>query len=140
MYNRARIGASIMVLSFMFMAWMFAQNVAAAPLRQGATITSPAAAAGVSVAQADTETPTPTPTPTVGVGFGTPPVTEVCSGDGITSTLKYQVLELKYVSTEAKTAGQDVTSHKITIKFAADGSLSGSGGCNDYFGSYTVSG
>ena len=47
---------------------------------------------------------------------------------------------LEYFSNEDKSAGHDVTSDRITIKFEADGTLAGSGGCNNYFGSYTVSG
>src|ERR1044072_6569868 len=47
---------------------------------------------------------------------------------------------LEYFNTDAKAAGHDVTSANITIKFAADGTLGGSGGCNSYSGTYTVSG
>ncbi|MFL5733283.1 MAG: META domain-containing protein [Chloroflexia bacterium] len=60
------------------------------------------------------------------------------------TTLPADVLQyewvLEYFNTDAKSAGQDVSSSRITIKFEADGNLSGSGGCNDYFGSYIVSG
>src|SRR4051794_35032094 len=60
------------------------------------------------------------------------------------TTLPADVLQyewvLEYFNTDAKSAGHDVTSAQITIKFASDGTLSGFAGCNDYFGSYTVSG
>ena len=60
------------------------------------------------------------------------------------STLPAAVLQtewtLQYFSSDAKNAGQDVSSSHITIKFEADGTLGGSGGCNSYFGTYTVSG
>jgi len=60
------------------------------------------------------------------------------------ATLPAEVVQtqwvLEYFSNEDKSAGHDVTSDNITIKFEADGTLGGSGGCNTYFGSYTVSG
>src|SRR5437764_302237 len=60
------------------------------------------------------------------------------------STLPAEVLQyewvLEYFSTDDKAAGYDKTALQITITFAPDGTLSGFGGCNDYSGSYTVSG
>jgi len=60
------------------------------------------------------------------------------------TTLPAEVLQtqwvLEYFNTDAKAAGQDVTTQNITIKFEADGTLGGSGGCNSYSGTYTVSG
>jgi heat shock protein HslJ len=60
------------------------------------------------------------------------------------STLPAEVLQyewvLEYLNTDAKSAGQDLTSHQITIKFGALGTVEGFGGCNSYSGTYTVSG
>src|SRR3954454_1341261 len=60
------------------------------------------------------------------------------------STLPAEVLRtdwtLQYFSEDAQAAGKDVTSSHITIKFEADGNLNGSGGCNSYSSTYTVSG
>jgi heat shock protein HslJ len=60
------------------------------------------------------------------------------------STLPAEVLQtqwiLQYFNTDAKTANQDVSSSRITLKFESDGTLSGSGGCNNYSSTYTVNG
>src|SRR5262249_48785357 len=60
------------------------------------------------------------------------------------TTLPAEVLQyqwvLEYFSNEDKSAGHDMTAAQITLKFAADETLSGSGGCNNYSGTYTVSG
>jgi heat shock protein HslJ len=60
------------------------------------------------------------------------------------STLPAEVLRgewtLQFISNDAMAAGEDISSSRITINFNAVGTLAGFGGCNNYSGSYTVSG
>jgi heat shock protein HslJ len=64
-------------------------------------------------------------------------------GQGAANTLPADIVQttwtLQYFNTDAQAAGHDVSSSNITLKFETDGTLHGSGGCNDYNGTYTVS-